>query len=599
MTRMDISHRAAFELLQQGLDLAHRQAGARQSLYLRAAVLAALDPEQRSTLQDHWAGCPACRGDLALTGRLRSEAEARWSNALAPRRSAAAVVEAAARPARRGVLRPALGLLLLAGALAALFWTLDSLRPQPASITPLPAILTPAAQLTPTPDPRLEALPQVEITPFAQGRSLEAGGWSPGGRYLAFSQATGGEPAAPGDLASDRVFTTYQFFDRESGQVCAAGEPQLGSFPAPGHTTWLADESLLVATRNEVFLLRPCDPQAESLTGLFAEQVRFTTPNRDPRPQAVLAGENAYWIYDAETGEARRLGEPTPTDGEDGRVFWSPSGLQFAISQPDPAGAGSLISLVEAATGRRTETIPLAVGSAGFAPWLDWLLEEVLYVYGGPDGGSLLLRQEAGGWSQTQVMPEIYGSDAEPSGSQIYRAEGAVGDPGEGVYHLFLAGQSPGGELVVYHSEDGRVERRPLAEASLLVFPGGEALSMFQLDGMPDGVDFIEVVHIDKTEAGPQTLHAAGHRPRGYPQLAVAWLPQQGRIAFGSSQGVSLLDAGSGEPLAWWRFRGVEAPLGYVGLTPNAEETGLLGYAIIEGGQEGSHSALYYLPLQP
>jgi hypothetical protein len=178
-------------------------------------------------------------------------------------------------------------------------------------------------------------------------------------------------------------------------------------------------------------------------------------------------------------------------------------------------------------------------------------------------------------------------------------AEGTVGDPDQAVYHLFLASQSPGGELVVYHSEDGRVERAPLAEATLLVFPTGEALPIFQLDGTPDGVDFMEVIRVDGPEPGLYTLHAAGHRPRGYPQLAVAWLPQAGRVAFGSSQGVSLLEVGTGEPLAFWRFTGVDAPLGYVGLTLDPGETALFAYAILEGSQEGLNSALYYLPLQP
>jgi hypothetical protein len=88
-----------------------------------------------------------------------------------------------------------------------------------------------------------------------------------------------------------------------------------------------------------------------------------------------------------------------------------------------------------------------------------------------------------------------------------------------------------------------------------------------------------------------------GHRGRNYPLLNVTWLPDTERLVFTSSQGISLIDATSGAPLAFWRLGGVDERIGHVGLELSPDHSRALVYAVIESQQMGGHSALYVVEL--
>ncbi|MES0361458.1 MAG: FG-GAP repeat protein [Anaerolineales bacterium] len=135
---MSISHRKAFELFHKGMHTRLQiGTGELRADRLQAEALAGLQPDQRAELQTHWAKCPECKQDLALSFRLRREAQQRWPLTVTPRRSASEILGAiqdeqhtSARVARLLTpLRIALMAVLLLGVILAFSWVINALRP--------------------------------------------------------------------------------------------------------------------------------------------------------------------------------------------------------------------------------------------------------------------------------------------------------------------------------------------------------------------------------------------------------------------------------------------------------------------------------------
>jgi hypothetical protein len=600
---MTISHRKAFELLHQGLDICLQFAPVdTQPAVLREQVLTALDPAARQRLTAHWERCPDCRGDLALSAQLRAEALARWPLSAHPRRSQASLeaVAVGQKPARRVL--PVWQIALFAAALLALAWILGNLLPQPAPVpgitaperTP-PATLPAGEAATRTPDARLEALPQVVLTPIAQGRDVDHGRWSPDGRYLPFGQRV--QSTEPG---TDRTFTTFQVYDAQTGEICPLGGPWLGNFFPNGHAIWLADGRILLAAGREVVLARPCVAGSEPLTDQFTEPVELARPammTRIARAQVILTGQEAFWLYDSTTGQAQPIAGIRPNPGDSDGVYWSPSGEVIAINQVVQGGRSTLISLVAATTGQVSEVLQLPIEASGYSPWLEWLLEDVIYVFmPGGMGGLLLERQPDSGWSQTPFGMDMLGLDA----AQMANHQGFATyvDRLNGVFYLAVALREPHGYLLyVYSSASEQIQTYEVPPDTLLIDPrggsGGTLPYQPEFSDSESPTDTWYLFDLVDPDAGLKTLHVGGHRGRNYPLLNVNWLPATQWVVFASSQGISLIEASSGAPLAFWRLGGVEEQIGHVGLDLSPDQGRAVVYAVIESQQMGGHSALY------
>jgi hypothetical protein len=597
---MTISHRKAFELLHRGLDLCLQYAPVDlQPAVLGKQVLSALDPVARQELGAHWEQCPACRGDLALSARLRTEALERWPLTAHPARSQASMVEAASgqKPTRN--MLPLWQVTLQVVALLALVWILGNLLPHPeqAPGTTAPGITLPTTvpgveAIPPNPDARLDPLPQVVLTPFAQGRDVDNGHWSPDGRYVVFGQRV--QSTEPG---TDRTFTTFHVYDSQSGQSCQLGGPWLGNFFPGSNAIWLADGRILLLAGSEVLMARPCVDGWETLTALFTEPVRPAMLTHVARAQVVLIGQESFWLFDSSTGQAQPIPGPRPSSDDTDRIFWSPSGKAFAITQVAPGRAGWQITLVEAVKGQVTDSLQIPSEASEFGPWLEWLLEDVIYVFrpGGLDG-LVLERQATGGWSQTHFGMETLGLDAALMAN--HQSYGTYVDRVKGIFSVVVALREPGGYLLyVYSSGTGQTEIYELPPDTLVIDPEGGSLPYYQPDFSESPTDTWHLFRVGDPDAGLQTIHVDGHRGRNYPLLNVTWLPDTERLVFTSSQGISLIDATSGVPLAFWRLGGVDERIGHVGLELSPDHSQALVYAVIESQQMGGHSALYVVEL--
>jgi len=509
-------------------------------------------------------------------------------------------------PGQGGGLSVTMQLFLLAGGLvgAVLFlqWLVGSLRPQtvPQSAGPvvsqkaMPTYTPAAAPATVAPEPGGE---YGWLTPIQEAANISTGPWSPGSRYLVMVQVE-----ASTDPKRERVYSSFKFFDAQSGEICTSWEPQLGMLEVNGSSSWLPDGRLLFASGQDIYLLTPCDPQAEELSELFSEPVQLSWPaSRSSGRYLLLAGEANFWVYDSQEQTAYPLEEPKPSRGTRDNIFWSPADQQTVlISQvvEDADLSSARLSLVDVPGAKIIETIEVPYLSGGSAPFVDWMLEDSLLVYGGPNKSSLLVERQAGGSPKIRpVLTDIYRLNLQP-GEQII-AEGTLGDPHKGSYHLFLAYTSPQGDaILLYHAEDGRMERLPFEYNTLLRFPSGELVTLNRLEYEPTYSNEFELVFVDNTEQPSLHLQVAGHNPRTYPQLFVAWDQARQRLALASNQGVSLVSAMDGSLIDFWKLAGAEQSE-YVSLLQSPDGQVLLAQALVPESFMGPPpSLLYVLPVR-
>ena len=601
---MSISHRKAFELFHKGM---HSRlqfgTGELRADRLGAEALAGLQPDQRAELQTHWAKCPECKQDLALSFRLRREAQQRWPLTVTPRRSASEILgviqdeqHTSARVARLLTpLRIALLAVFLLGVILAFSWVINVLRPLPTGST-LPGS-TPQPTWTALPSPtQAESQPVITKTqaePLILGGVFEMNRWSPDGRYLPIIKT---EPSP--DSSSDRVYTSLHFFDAQNGQVCQAGEPLLGTRFEPDSLVWLPEGKLLEASHNVLSLYTPCSEQVEDISALFADQIIAVSNPSQTSEHLVLTGEQAYWIFDPVSRNVLQLTELVPSQGGSDQIFSSPSGQAIAISQP--AESGSQISLVDLQNGQILEQIMVPIGTGQFAAWLDWLLDDVILVYGGPHLSSVLVERQPNGSARlTPVLKDIFGLGAQ-SPDEIM-AQGGYGDQQRGIYHLTQALRSPQERaLFIYHSDGNRVEKLPHDLDTFLFLPDGEAENMFRLEDTPSYTDIFQLVWVDDATRQNQQLTVQGHTPRQYPQIAYAWDPATRRMAFGSTQGVSLVSIDDGRLIEFWNLEGAQDS-GYTSLSLSPDGKTLAVQAMLARSTQFGppESAFYIITLPP
>ena len=249
----------------------------------------------------------------------------------------------------------------LVGAVLLLQWLVGRLRPQ---AVPQSVVIAPSQQALPT-YTSVAALATVApdaggeyawLRPIQEAANISTGPWSPGSRYLAMVQVE-----ASTDPKRERVYSSFKFFDAQSGEICTSWEPQLGMLEANGSSNWLPDGRLLVTNGQDIDLLTPCEPLAENISALFSEPVQLSWPaNRSSGRYLLLAGEANFWVYDSQEQTAHSLEKPKPSRDTRDNIFWSPADQQTAlisqvVEDADPSSAR--LSLVDVKSAQILETI--------------------------------------------------------------------------------------------------------------------------------------------------------------------------------------------------------------------------------------------------
>lgn len=595
---MSISHRKAFDLWMKGIDARqHFGTGALQEARLPEQALSGLEGEERRQFQSHLAVCPQCGQDLRMFVRLQTELHQRWLQAGEPHRTAGELLQtiqnrqqATSRMSRLWVpVRLVAFTFLLVSAVLVLSWILSFLRPEPitlpvASPTILSTRYSPQPTQTVTPE-----IPKTLIQPVIPAGLIEFEGWSPDSRYVLITQH-----ALSGEANSDRMYSSFFFYDTGHRQICPAGQPLLGSAYNRGSMDWTPDGRLLVISPKDVAIYTPCTQDVELITGLFDEPLQSVASSRGKSQFLLLGGKKSYWIYNTASGRVSRLEELIPNGGSADHIAWSPSGKEAAFSQP--MEAGSQISLVDLQTGRLLEQVPFSSGTRQSAAWIEWMLPDVLMVYGGPDKTSLLLERQPGGL--TKVTPnwnDRMGIELQKPG--MVAAEGSYGDLQRGIFHLVLAYDTPEKRFIyLYHSDGNRLVTLTRDLNTILLFPDGQSMPLNILENEPAYNDVFHLIWVDNPSQSSSQVRVQGHTPRQYPQLTNAWDARSGRMAFGSTQGVSLVSLSDGHLVKFWKLGGHESSFTSLYLSPDGKN--LAVHANIgSGSQYGIESEVYMIAL--
>lgn len=537
-------HRSVFESFQKGVD---------RGVSVR---------ELRAGLQEHLDSCPDCRRDIDIHQGLRAEAALRWPARLRPQRSseatlAAMAAEMQAKRRRQLLFRPlrvAVGIALVILLVLGANWAIANLRPQPA-VTPVPSeveeVVPSPEQATPTPVSGDTELQKTPLAPFATGAGLAGRGlWSPDGQWFFFDLVeTGADPL------SDRRVTTVNFLNPATREVCQQDQTFLGPVNLSDQARWLPDGRLLMVSEDEgAQVLAPCG-ESLSLKDRFSEPI-VSLPARDSEGRyMLLRGESQYWLLDIDILNARPLEGLVPAEQD--RQAWSPSGEQLAIYQPAPGdqATGGQITLLNAESGEVIRTIELP--AAGEVSLLDWLLEKTLYIWNFSEKGTgpVLVDLDGSEARVITVLPELFGLDLVYPDE--FSADTAVADQSAATYHVaFKVNTASDKATYLYHSESDQVEKIPVEGHTYLIFPDGDLEPLFLAEDEPTYTDEFDLVWVDEAERGIQQLGVAGHTPRDNPILWPRMVPDGSKIAFASSQGVSLVSIPEGRLLGFWKLEG-------------------------------------------
>jgi len=353
-----------------------------------------------------------------------------------------------------------------------------------------------------------------------------------------------------------------------------------------------------VASQVDLSIYTPCSEQVEDISALFNDQIKAVSNPSKTSEYLVLTGEQAFWIFEPVSRNALQLTELVPSRSGRDHIISSPSGGAIAISQS--VESGSQISLVDVQNGKILEQINVPLGTEGYASWLDWLLEDVILVYGGPYLSSVLVERQPNGSARlTPVLEDIFGLGAQ-SPNEIM-AQGGYGDQQRGTYLLTLAVRSPQERaLYIYHSDGNRVEELPHDLDTFLFLPDGEAVNMFRLEDTPSYTDTLQLVWVDDPARQNHQLTVQGHTPRQYPLITYAWDPATQRMAFGSTQGVSLVSIADGRLIEFWSLEGAQDS-GYTNLSLSPDGKTLAVQAMLARSTQFGppESAFYVITLPP
>jgi hypothetical protein len=419
------------------------------------------------------------------------------------------------------------------------------------------------------------------VQPLVRAKSITLGTWSVDGKFLVFSSL---------DTSEDPPLTTLSFLDAQSGNVCQVDEryPPLSSLRR--QYAWLPDGRLLfVSEEGEMDLLRPCEAGRERLADRYPARFNQVAAYEVQSGRILLESEQAYWILDGYSLEARQIPEvsPNPYEFHWDNYAWSPGGERLAISRLNgrDSKAGSTLYLVAGDTGEVVKSLPLEYASDQSAPRVEWLTRDELLLHSGDLLAVMDLRSEPP--RTIHVLKDIFALDiAYPE--EISSMVSIVDQTGEG-YHLAVRVNHPRNQdSYLYHSETGSVEILRHEVNTILFFPDGEWTELRNFPEYEDVPDEYELVWVDTPGKETRRLVVQGHTPRDYPTLYVRYLPRSSQMAFSSSQGVSLVSVPDGELLRFWELAGGEGSH-YAHLFATPDEKALV--AVAEG------DGLYLIPL--
>jgi hypothetical protein len=443
---------------------------------------------------------------------------------------------------------------------------------------PPPFAGMPETAPTPVPLPTSVVTTQREtVQPIVSARAVSIGKWSPDGMYLVF-----GVP----EISGNQSVTSLSFLKADTGEVCPAGDTQLETGFEDGvseHFAWLPDGRLLyVPSSGDMTILSPCEPDSANST--FSYPVIFThaLDYHEPSGRVLLKNQTSFWILDGDSLEAIQIPNVTPNPFE---AHWdhfgfSPEGTRLAISRLNgrTAREGSTLFIVNAATGEVEHELPIDAAYDQSAPMVEWMTEEELLLHG--NNALFLIDFRTAPPKFTDVLREIFLLDISyPNDVSTFAWEG---------HHISIRVNHPRNQgIYIFHPENGQVEIiQPKSASPLLFFPNGEMVEMRKLETEPVE-DKYELIWVDASDTASPIITVQGHLPRNYPILFPRYLPTSSQLAFGSSQGVSLVSIPDGETLSFWELGGGGGYFTYV-LPPSAYEA-----LVVHADGDG----LYYIPL--
>ncbi len=534
---MNLSHQAAFELLETGM--------------------ARLSQEQRLALEQHLAMCEACRLEAGIMERLRLEAARRWPPSVEPATEPEEMIAVIkGRFQRKHALQrlylPAPGLAWLGAAILMVFvlsWIILNLIAHPARQLNRPAGQTPEA--TPTPQATTTSvLSKTPLEPIFEAPGIQFGHWSPSGEFLYFLSQD------PKDQGKPFGSTRLHFYNAASGQVCTAGDLSFVQTDASNGFTWLPDgRLLLVDAAGEVLALPICKTgDAKPLTLLFPETVERLYASDMVGKAVLFKGKEAYWLYNPIDDQVRGIDSFKPgfIPGSD-HFSWSPSGKRLAASVMNGVTGkeGSRLLILDLESLELIGSLDLQGGEGQSAPWVDWLSEDWLLTPG-PEK-AFLVSLAGGELKQIDIYRDLF--KLEVSHPFDVPSLSYETDEEKNIFHLAVASNIGGAHRIhLYHSEDGRVETLEQSAHTFLFLPNGESLFLSYWETEPTYRDEYEFLWVD-SDRPPRRLMIQGHTPRQYPQLYAEVLPRE-RLAFSSSQGVSLVSVEDGHLLGFWSLEG-------------------------------------------
>ena len=394
-------------------------------------------------------------------------------------------------------------------------------------------------------------IPRTPVQPLVRARSITLGSWSVDGKYLVFGslEATAEPPS-----------TTLNFLNAETGHVCQADEryPPISSLRC--QYAWLPDGRLLfISEEGEMDLLRPCEAGRERLTDRYPAKFSQVAAYEGKSGRILLKSEQAYWILDGDSLEARQIPgvSPNPYELHWDNYAWSPGGERLAISRLNGRDrkAGSTLYLVAGGTGEVMKSLPLEYASDQSAPWVEWLTKDELLLHG--EGILAMVDFRSDTPRIIHVLKDIFALDiAYPD--EISSMASITDKAGES-YHLAVRVNRPRNQdLYLYHSETGSVEVLRHEGDTILFFPDGEWTELRKWEDTPTYRDEYELVWVDTPGKETRRLVVQGHTPRNYPTLFARYLPRSSQMAFSSSQGISLVSVPDGELLRFWELAGAE-----------------------------------------
>jgi hypothetical protein len=440
----------------------------------------------------------------------------------------------------------------------------------------------PSAMQPPTPAPFPTSVVNTQretIQPIVRARAVSVGKWSPDGTYLVFGVL---------EVSGDRSVMELTFLKADTGEVCPVGDTQRTTGMEDGvreHFAWLPDGRLLyVPSSGDMTLLSPCEPDSVSLTDSYPVTFTHALDYHEPSGRVLLKNQTSFWILDGASLEATQIPNvtPNPFDLHWDHFDWSPEGNRLAISRLNgrTAREGSTLFIMNGTTGEVEHELPMEDASDQSAPMVIWASEDELLFNG--DNALFLIDFRTTPPKFTAVLRDIFLLDISyPNDVSTFAWEG---------HHISIRVNHPRNQgIYIFHPETGQVEViQPKSASPLLFFPNGEMVEMANYLGDAPTEDIYELIWVDAPDTASPIITVQGHLPRNYPNLFPRYLPESSRLAFSSSQGVSVISIPDGETLGFWELGGGGGYSSY--LVPPSAYPALILVADGDG--------LYYIPLR-